>query len=57
MMAGNMVKDEVVLKVGPTYRLLHGDVWGSGGIELRIINLGTRWRCVVSFTSRSQSLY
>jgi len=25
---------------------------GSGGTAPRIINLGTRWRCVVSFTPR-----
>jgi hypothetical protein len=24
--------------------------WVSGGTALRIINLGTSWRCVVSFT-------
>jgi hypothetical protein len=29
--------------------------WGSGGIAPRIIDLGTRWRCVVSFTP--QPLY
>jgi hypothetical protein len=26
--------------------------WGSGGIALSILDLGTRWRLVVSFTSR-----
>jgi hypothetical protein len=26
--------------------------WGSGGIILRILDLGTRWRQVVSFTPR-----
>jgi len=26
--------------------------WGSGGIALRILGLGTRWRWVVSFTPR-----
>jgi len=26
--------------------------WGSGDISPRIIDLGTRWRWVVSFTSR-----
>jgi hypothetical protein len=26
--------------------------WGSGGIAPRILDLGTRWRCVVSFTLR-----
>jgi hypothetical protein len=26
--------------------------WGSGGIAPRILNLGTRWRWVVSFTPR-----
>jgi hypothetical protein len=26
--------------------------WGSGGIDLRILDLGTRWRRVVSFTPR-----
>jgi hypothetical protein len=29
--------------------------WGSGGISPRILDLGTRWRWVVSFTS--QPLY
>jgi hypothetical protein len=28
----------------------HADVWWSGGIAPRILNLGTRWRSVVSFT-------
>jgi len=28
----------------------HEDVCGSGGIAPRILNLGTRWRRVVSFT-------
>jgi len=27
--------------------------WDSGGIAPSILDLGTRWRCVVSFTSRS----
>jgi hypothetical protein len=26
--------------------------WGTGGIAPRILDLGTRWRGVVSFTSR-----
>jgi hypothetical protein len=26
--------------------------WGSGGIALHILNLGTRWRSAVSFTPR-----
>jgi hypothetical protein len=26
--------------------------WGSGGIASRILDLGTRWRCMVSFTIR-----
>jgi hypothetical protein len=26
--------------------------WGSGGIAPRILDLGTRWNCVVSFTAR-----
>jgi hypothetical protein len=26
--------------------------WGSGGIAPRILDVGTRWRCVVSFTPR-----
>jgi len=25
--------------------------WGNGGIAARILNLGTRWRWVVSFTT------
>jgi hypothetical protein len=28
---------------------VHEDVWGFGGIPSRILDLGTRWRCVVSF--------
>jgi len=27
-------------------------VWGSGGIDSLILNLGTRWRRLVSFTAR-----
>jgi hypothetical protein len=30
----------------------HEGVWGSGGVTTRILNLGTRWKWVVSFTSR-----
>jgi hypothetical protein len=30
----------------------HEGVWRSGGIVLGILNLGTRWRWVVSFTLR-----
>jgi hypothetical protein len=26
--------------------------WGSGGIDARVLDLGTRWRWVVSFTTR-----
>jgi len=26
--------------------------WGSGGIAQRILDVGTRWRWVVSFTPR-----
>jgi hypothetical protein len=29
--------------------------WGSGGIAPRILDLGTRWRWVVSFTSRERA--
>jgi hypothetical protein len=28
------------------------DIWGSGGIAPHILNLGDRWRSVVSFTSQ-----
>jgi hypothetical protein len=31
---------------------LHEDVWGSGWINPRILDLGTSWRLVVSFTPR-----
>jgi len=31
----------------------HGDVGGSGSIAPRILNLGTRRRWAISFTSRS----
>jgi hypothetical protein len=27
--------------------------WGSEGMAPRVLDLGTRWRCVISFTSRS----
>jgi hypothetical protein len=27
--------------------------WGNGGVASRILDLGTRWRQVVSFTSRA----
>jgi len=30
----------------------HEDVWRSGGIATRILNLDTRWRWVESFTPR-----
>jgi hypothetical protein len=30
--------------------LCHEDVWESGGIALPFLDLGTRWRRVVSFT-------
>lgn len=30
----------------------HEDVWGGGGIALRILNLDTRWRWMVNFASR-----
>jgi hypothetical protein len=32
--------------------LRHEDVWGSGCIDPRILDLGTSWRWVVSFTHR-----
>jgi hypothetical protein len=34
------------------YAQRHEDVWESGGIPPRILNLGSRWKRVVSFTSR-----
>jgi hypothetical protein len=40
-----------------TYYLLNltsrHEVWGSGGIAPRVLNLGAKWRRVVSFTLRS----
>jgi len=30
----------------------HKDIWWSGCIDPRVLNLGTRWRWVVSFTPR-----
>jgi hypothetical protein len=30
--------------------------WGSGGINLRVLDLASRWRSVVSFTTRKQPL-
>jgi hypothetical protein len=34
------------------YALRHEDVWGSGCIDPRFLDLGTSWRLVVSFTPR-----
>jgi len=31
----------------------HKNVWGSGGIAQFVLNLGIRWRYMVSFTPRS----
>jgi len=42
------IKSYLVLNYAPW----HEDVWGSGGIAPPILNLCTRWRRVVSFTSR-----
>jgi len=41
-------------KVVPVLKLIprHEDVLWIGGIAPRILNLGTRWRWVVSFTLR-----
>jgi len=36
----------------PKHAQRHEEVWGSGGITPRILNLGTRWSWVVRFTSR-----
>jgi hypothetical protein len=29
---------------------LHTDLWEIGGKDTRILNLSTRWKCVVGFT-------
>jgi hypothetical protein len=41
-------KTNAVLNQAPR----HEEIWGSGGIAPRILNLGTIWRWVVSFTPR-----
>jgi hypothetical protein len=48
--SGSVNKDKVV--PGFNWAPRHGGVLGSGGISPRILVLGTRWRWVVSFTSR-----
>jgi hypothetical protein len=37
---------------GPPALFRPTDVWGSGGIAPHIVDLGTRWGRVVSFTPR-----
>jgi hypothetical protein len=34
------------------YTQQHEDVWGNGSVAPRILNLGARWKRVVSFTPR-----
>jgi len=36
-----------IWKVEGKEKLVHEDVLGRGGIALRILNLGTRWRWVL----------
>jgi hypothetical protein len=53
---GNVWHREVMIKgkVVPVFNLApyHEDVLGSGGIPSRILDLGTWWRWMVSFTPR-----
>jgi hypothetical protein len=61
-LGGNLLSTKEKLSLGlskyhamKTYTLLnqalhHEDVWGSGGLAPRILNVGSRWRCVVSLT-------
>jgi hypothetical protein len=37
------------------YALCYDDVWGSGCIDPRFLDLGTNWKCVVSFTPQGKS--
>jgi hypothetical protein len=43
---------KVKLSLITNYSLRHEDVWGSGCIDPRFLDLGTSWRSVVSFTPR-----
>jgi hypothetical protein len=49
--------DEVIGKVVPVFFLTEHHAiktyWGSGGIAPHILDLGTRWRWVISFTPRT----
>jgi hypothetical protein len=44
-------KDKVLFVLFFNYTPSHGGYWGSRGIAPRILDLGTRWRTVVSFTT------
>jgi hypothetical protein len=47
----------VKLPLCVTNKALHRkDLWGNGGIGPRILDLGTSWRWVVSFTTRPRYL-
>jgi hypothetical protein len=49
-----IVRNKAKLSVCLTdWALCHENVWGSGRINPRILDLGTRWRSGVSFTARS----
>jgi hypothetical protein len=48
-MVFSLVLDSKVVPV-LNYALHHEDVWGSGCIDPRFLDLGTNWRWVVSFT-------
>jgi hypothetical protein len=37
---------------GKVVPVCHEDVWGSGCVDTRILDLGIRWRSVVSFMLR-----
>jgi hypothetical protein len=47
------IKVKVKLSLWLTKHHAMKTYWGSGGVALRIINIGTRWRRVASFTLRS----
>jgi hypothetical protein len=65
---GNRLSTDIVLRFSSLYQACKGKgkrfpvlltehhamkaYWGSGGVASRILDLGTRWRWVVSFTTR-----
>jgi hypothetical protein len=51
---GRLIKETIKLKLSLCLTKHHAmkTCWGSGGIVPGILDLGTRWRSVVSFTPR-----